>query len=197
MRERCEPVVTFFVMKRSLVDVLLIGCLAATALGCERVLAPQRSTIGDLRRHATSGVGQFEGRVRGRDALLPCWRSTHLVPGARVDVGLWDGIPAFYRDTVTHQPPTAANDPRFHLLSSTITDADGRFRFDSMPRGVPYAMRVIPPDGAPWKVAYGESMYGVPSDETLKYFRAERERSKANGIIGSNGDFPILCVPAR
>ena len=186
----------FFVMKRSLVGILLVGCVALIAPSCERVLAPQRSTIGDLRRQATTGVGPFVGRARAREALLPCWRSAHVVQGARVEVGLWDGSPAFYRDTLTHQPPTAANDPRFQLLSSTITDADGRFRFDSMPRGVAYAMRVIPPKESPWSVGYGESMYGVPSDATLEAFRAERERSKAN-VVGTNGDFPILCVPAR
>jgi hypothetical protein len=184
-------------MTRSFLHILLAGCVALSASGCERVLAPQRTAIGDLRRHATAGFGQFVGRVRARDAVLPCWRSTRVVPGARVDVGLWDGSPAFYRDTLTHRPPTAANDPRFQLLSSTITDAEGRFQFDSIPRGVSYAIRVIPPDGSPWTVGYGESMYGVPSDATLEYFRAERERSRAKGIAGSNGDFPILCVPPR
>jgi len=183
-------------MRRSFVGIALAGCVALMALGCERVLAPQRSSIGDLRRHATSGFGQFAGRVRERDALVNCEHATRVVPGARVDVGMWDGSPAFYRDTLTHQPPTAANDPRFQLLSSTITDAYGRFQFDSMPRGVPYALRVIPPDGSPWQVGYGESMYGVPSDETLAFFRAERERSKPNAV-GFTGDFPTLCVPAR
>jgi hypothetical protein len=65
-----------------------------------------------------------------------------------------------------------------------------------MPRGAAYALRVIPPDGSPWKVGYGESMYGMPSDATLEFFRAEREKSKPNAI-GFTGDFPILCVPAR
>jgi len=166
------------VLKRSLAGILLAGCLELTALGCERVLAPQRSTIGDLRRHATSGVGQFVGSVREWQAPLPCARSTRVVPGARVDVGLWDGSPAFYRDTVTHQPPASANDPRFQLLASTTTDADGRFRFDNMPRRVAYAMRVIPPKGASWDVSYGETMYGVPTGGDLE-------------------EFPTLCVSLR
>jgi len=185
-----------FVMKRSLVGVLLVGSMALAALACERVLVPQRSTIGDLRLRATAGFGSFVGRVRERDPLVACWRATRVVPGARVEIGLWDGSPAFYRDTLTGQPPTSANDPRFQPLSSTVTDAAGRFRIDSMPRGVAYALRVIPPEGSPWKVGYGESMYGVPSDATLEAFRVERERNKRN-VIGSNGDFPILCVPAR
>jgi hypothetical protein len=185
-----------FVMKRLLPGIVRMSCVALTALACERALAPQRSTIGDLRRRATTGVGPFVGRVRERDPLLPCWRATRAVPGARVEIGLWDGIPAFYRDTLMHQPPTAPNDPRFQLLSSTITDGDGRFRIDSMPRGVAYAMRVIPPDGSPWTVGYGESMYGVPNDATLEAFRAERERTKGKAF-GPNGDFPILCVPSR
>ncbi len=113
-----------------------------------------------------------------------------------MEVGLWDGSPAFYRDTLTHQPPTAPNDPRFQLLSATVTDAEGRFRFDSMPRGVAYAMRVIPPNGSPWKVGYGESMYGVPNDATIEAFRAQREWDTTN-VIGTHGDFPILCVSAR
>jgi hypothetical protein len=185
-----------FVMKRSLRGIVLVAFMALTALACERVLVPQHSAIGDLRRRATAGVGPFVGRVRERDPLVACWRATRVVPAARVEIGLWDGSPAFYRDTLTGRPPTSPNDPRFQLLSSTITDAAGRFRIDSMPRRVAYAFRVIPPKGSPWNVGYGESMYGMPNEATLEAFRVQRERSKANGV-GSNGDFPILCVPAR
>jgi hypothetical protein len=183
------------VMQRSPISILLAGCVAVVALACERALVPQRSAIGDLRRQATDGAGPFIGRVRVRDGPLPCWRSKSVAPGVRVDVGLWDGSPAFYRDTLTRQPPTAPNDPRFQLLASTTTDADGRFRFDSMPRRVAYAMRVIPPKGSPWSVGYGESMYGVPSEKTVEFFQAAREAKNAPG--GFNGDFPILCVAVR
>jgi hypothetical protein len=185
-----------FVMKRSLLAVILVGSVALAVNACERVLAPEHSAIGNLRRQATKGVGSFVGRVRARDAQLPCWRSPRVVPGARVEVGLWDGIPAFYRDTVSRRPQATAKDPRFQILASSVTDAEGRFRFDSMPRGVAYAMRVIPPDGSSWSVGYGESLYGVPSDETIAAFQAQRERSRKQPG-GTNGDFPILCLLPR
>ena len=101
-----------------------------------------------------------------------------VVAGVRVEVGLWADGPALYRDSVTHQPPTASDDPRFQLLAHTVSDAQGRFRFDSMPRRVAYAMRVIPPKGAPWTVGYGDSMFGVPSGRDL-------------------ADFPTRCVALR
>ena len=171
------------VMQRFAISMLLIGCTTFAALACERVLAPQHSALGDLRRHATAGVGPFIGRVRERDSLGRCWRSTPVVAGVRVEVGLWDGSPAFYRDSLTHHPPNAPDDPRFQLLARTITDAEGRFRFDNMPRRVAYAMRVIRPKGvlskgAPWGVSYGETMYGVSTGRDLE-------------------DFPTLCVPLR
>lgn len=160
------------------ISILLMGCTTVAALACERVLAPRHSALGDLRRQATAGDGSFIGRVRQRDSLGRCWRATPVVAGVRVEVGLWDGSPAFYRDSLTHHPPTAPDDSRFQLLAHTISDAEGRFRFDSMPRRVAYAMRVIPPKGAPWHVSYGETMYGVPTG-------------------GGLAEFPTLCVALR
>lgn len=165
-------------MQRFHFSVLLMGCTTVAPLACERVLAPQHSALGDLRRQATAGVGPFVGRVRERDSLGRCWRATPVVAGVRVEVGLWDGSPAFYRDSLTHHPPNAPHDPRFQLLAHAITDAEGRFRFDNMPRRVAYAMRVIPPKGAAWDVSYGETMYGVPTS-------------------GGLDDFPTLCVSLR
>src|SRR5512143_1264007 len=165
-------------MRRFLVRTLVMGCTTVAALACARVLAPQHSALGDLRRQATAGDGPFIGRVRERDSLGRCWRATPVAAGARVEVGLWDGSPAFYRDSSTHHPPTAPDDPRFQLLAHTITDAEGRFRFDNMPRRVAYAMRVIPPNGVLRDVSYGETMYGVPTGGDLE-------------------DFPTLCVPLR
>ena len=155
-----------------------MGCAAIAALACERFLAPQHTALADLRRQATAGSGPFIGRVRQRDSLGRCWRATPVVAGVRVEVGLWDGGPALYRDSVTHQPPTAPDDPRFQLLAHTISDAEGRFRFDNMPRRIAYAMRVIPPKGTAWVVGYGDSMFGVPSGRDL-------------------ADFPTLCVSVR
>src|SRR5262245_23648660 len=139
-------------MQGSRVSIFIIGCATVAVFACERVLVPQHSALGDLRRQATEGTGPFIGRVRERDSLGRCWRATRVVAGVRVEVGLWDGIPAFYRDTLTHRPPTSPGDSRFQLLAHTVTDAEGRFRFDSMPRRTGYAMRVLPPKGASWDV---------------------------------------------
>jgi hypothetical protein len=166
------------VMQRFPVIMLLVGCTTVAALACEGVLAPQHSALGDLRRQATAGNGPFIGRVREHDSFGRCLRATPMVAGVRVEVGLWDGSPAFYRDSLTHHPPSAPDDPRFQLLAHTITDAEGRFRFDNMPRRVAYAMRVNPSKGAPWEVSYGETMYGVPTGGDLE-------------------DFPTLCVQSR
>jgi hypothetical protein len=166
------------VIRRFRISVLFIGCTTVASLACEHVLAPQHSALGDLRRQSTAGVGPFSGRVRERDSLNRCWRVTPGLPDMRVEVGLWDGSPAFYRDSLTHQPPSALGDPRFHLLAYTTTDADGRFWFRDMPRRVAYAMRVVPPKGSSWNVGYGDSMFGVPNGADL-------------------ADFPTLCVAQR
>ena len=164
-------------MQRFPVGVLLVSLTAFAALACERVLAPQHSVLGDLRRQATEGSGAFTGRVRELDSLGRCWRATPAVANMRVEVGLWDGSPTYYRDTLTHRPPDQLDDSRFQPLAQTISDSDGRFRFDNMPRKVAYAMRVLAPQGARWKVRYGETMYGIPR--------------------GDFEDFPTLCVPSR
>ena len=165
-------------MHRFGVSVLLVCCATITAVSCERVLIPQRTALSELRGQSTAGAGPFIGRVREVDATTGnCHRGTRAVAGARVEVGLWDGSPAYYRDTLTRRPPSAPNDARFQFLAFTIADAEGRFRFDNMPKRVGYAMRVIPPKGSPWRVSYGESMYGVSN--------AELE------------EFPTLCVQPR
>lgn len=165
-------------MRRFVISILLVAWTMVAALACERILAPQHTALGDLRLRATAGLGPFIGRVQKRDSLGRCWRTPPVVAGVRVEVGLWDGSPAFYRDTLTGQPPSVPDDPRFHRLAYTITDAEGRFRFDNMPRQVAYAMRVIPPKGAARGVGYGDTMYGIPTGGDLE-------------------DFPTLCVPPR
>jgi len=145
---------------------------------CDRTLAPRRNRLAELRQQATSGFGVFYGRVRALDSTQSCWKSPQTLAGIRVEVGLWDGSPAFYRDTITHAAPTNLEDPRFELITATTTDGEGRFAFLEMPRGVPYAMRAIPPRNAPWRAAYGETMYGPPTGKDLP-------------------DFPTLCLKPK
>jgi hypothetical protein len=144
-------------------------------LACDRALAPRRNRLAELRQQATAGLGVFHGRIRAFDPTQPCWKAPRTLGGIRVEVGLWDGSPAFYRDTITRAVPTELDDPRFEVIATTITDSEGRFSFLEMPRGVPYAMRAIPPSGAPWQLAYGESMYGPPTGKDLP-------------------DFPTICL---
>ena len=156
----------------------VIGCAALAALTCDRALGPRRNRLSDLRQHATAGLGTFYGRVRALDPLQPCWKSTLPLADLVVEVGLWDGSPSFYRDTLTHAVPSSLDEPRFQTITSTVTDSDGRFQFVDLPRNLGYAMRVIPPRDSPWRIAYGETMYGIPNGADLP-------------------DFPTLCVPAR
>jgi len=104
--------------------------------------------------------------------------SPQTLGGILVEVGLWDGSPSFYRDTITRNVPTTLDEPRFQVIASTTTDGEGRFSFLDMPRGVPYAMRAIPPRKSLWRVGYGETMYGPPTGKDLP-------------------DFPTLCLKSR
>lgn len=158
--------------------VIVVAFLLLATQACDRALAPRRNRLSDLRQQATDGLGTFYGRVRVLDPTQPCWKATRTVAGVRVEVGLWDGSPAFYRDTVTRAVPTTLDEPRFQLITSTVTDNDGRFQFVDLPRKLGYAMRVVPSRDSPWRIAYGDTMYGIP-----------------NG--GDLPDFPTLCVPAR
>jgi hypothetical protein len=156
----------------------VIGLAAVATLACDPALEPRRNRLSELRQQATAGLGTFYGRVRERDPSQPCRRAPRTVAGIGVEVGTWDGSPSFYRDTVTHAAPNTLDDPRFQPIVSTTTDSEGRFQFVDLPRNLGYAFRVIPPRDSPWRVAYGETMYGI-----------------ANG--GDRPDFPTLCVPAR
>ena len=145
-------------------------CLVAGALACERAIAPRRNRLADLRSEASSGLGNFFGRVVVWDETTACYKPTVGVPGVTVELGLWDGIPAFYRDTITKVVPTTLAEPRFQFLSSTTTDNEGRFSFVDVPRGFSYAVRVVPPRNSPWKVAYGQTLYGPPSGRDVRDF---------------------------
>lgn len=155
-----------------------VGFAALATLACDRALEPRRNRLSDLRQQATAGLGTFYGRVRALDPSQPCWKAPRTLAGIRVEVGLWDGSPSFYRDTLTHAVPTTLDEPRFQPITWTMTDSEGRFQFVDLPRRLGYAMRAIPPRDSPWRVAYGETMYGIPEGKDLT-------------------DFPTLCVPAR
>jgi hypothetical protein len=127
---------------------------------------------------AQAGFGSFFGRVGIQDATQPCHRAPLSLAGIRVELGLWDGTPAFYRDTITKEVPSTLDDPRFQLLATTTSDSDGRFSLVQVPRGYSYALRAIPPSGSKWRLAYGLTLYGPPSGADLK-------------------DFPVLCVAAK
>ena len=156
----------------------VIVFLALATHACDRAVAPRRNRLSDLRQQATAGLGTFYGRVRALDPALPCWKAPLTVAGVQVEVGLWDGSPAYYRDTLTHAVPSSLDEPRFEAIAWSVTDSDGRFRFVDLPRAMGYAMRVIPPTGSQWRVSYGETMYGIPEGADL-------------------ADFPTLCVRAR
>jgi hypothetical protein len=149
-----------------------------TGLACERAISPTRNRLTDLRLEATKGFGVFYGRVRVLDANEGCHQSARTAPGITVELGLWDGIPAFYRDTITRQVPSTLNEPRFQLLATTTSDGEGKFAFLEVPRGYAYAVRVVPPRNSPWKPGYGGSLYGPPTGKDLQ-------------------DFPVVCVEER
>ena len=160
------------------IRVGFIGLALVLAVACERALAPRRNRLNELRQEATESFGVFHGRVRAFDSTQSCWNAPRTLAGIRVELGLWDGSPSFYRDTITRAVPTSIDEPRFQIIATATTDAEGRFSFLDVPRQVGYAMRAVPPRDAPWKVAYGETMYGPPRGKDLP-------------------DFPTLCVKPR
>jgi hypothetical protein len=147
-------------------------------VACERAIAPTRNRLADLRAEATKGFGAFHGRVRILDPNEACHRSARTAPGVTIELGLWDGIPAFYRDTITRQVPSTLNEPRFQSLATTTSDREGKFAFLEVPRGYAYAVRAIPPRNSRWKLGYGGTLYGPPTGKDLS-------------------EFPIVCVEER
>lgn len=154
------------------------GLALLLVLACERTLAPRRNRLTELRQEATESFGVFHGRVRAFDSTQSCWNAPRTLSGIRVEIGLWDGSPAFYRDTITRMVPTSLHDPRFQIIGTTTTDREGRFHFLEMPRQAGYAMRAIPPKDSPWRIAYGETMYGPPRGMDLD-------------------DFPTICLKPK
>lgn len=153
-------------------------CVLAVLLACDRSIEPRHSRLDRLRQESTAGVGTFTGRVRERDAFQRCSRRGVPVSGVVVELGLWQGSPAHYRDTITRAPPSSPIEPRFEVIASTTTDGTGRFQFAKIPRGVGYAMRATPGAGSGRVLAYGETMYGIPSG-------------------GDLDEFPTLCLMRR
>ena len=138
--------------------------LIIATVSCERTFAPRQNRLADIRAAAAPhGFGAFNGRLRGRDPAEPerCYQGGQPLRDIRVELGLWHGEPAKYRDTVTRAIPTRLDDPRFELLAATVTDADGRFRFPALPRRAPFAFRAVPPRESPWQIGYGVSLFGI------------------------------------
>jgi hypothetical protein len=139
----------------------VVAVIVFLIAACDTYSVPEVSRLDELRRRATSGVGDFRGRVHGPDSTGRCSRQAPGIAGVLVEVGTWDGIPIFYRDTITREVPQSLNEPRFQLLAAVVTDSTGRFAFTGMPRDLAYAFRVVPPAGSGRRVTYGASLYGI------------------------------------
>jgi len=105
---------------------VVVGVAILLSIACDRAIAPRRNRLTELRQEATSGFGVFYGRVRAFDPTQSCWKTGRNLGGIRVEVGLWAERSAFYRDTITHTPPTNLEDSRFEL--SHLATALGRQR---------------------------------------------------------------------
>jgi hypothetical protein len=143
--------------------------VAVALAACEPALVPREPTrLEEIRRVAPDGYGSFTGVVRGLQSSDSsfCRRSSPVLPGVRVDLGVWHDSPAAYRDTITRSPPTTLSEKRFEVIASTTTDATGQFTFDRLPRRAPFAFRAIPPRNSPFRLGYGISLYGVGNVNT-------------------------------
>ena len=129
--------------------------------GCELAVAPRSATrLDEIRRVAPSGYGTFNGVVRGLSATdsIYCGRSSPVLAGVRVDLGVWHASPSVYRDTLTGMPPSTLEEPLFEIVASTISDSVGRFVFESLPRRMGFAFRAFPPPDGSYRLTYGYSL---------------------------------------
>lgn len=94
--------------------------------------------------------------------------SATSVPGLVVELGIWQGTPYTFRDSLTHDVAARPDDPRFKLLSQTTPDAQGGYRFAEVPKQVGLALRARPPAGTPYRVTYFPTLFGIGSTDSIR-----------------------------
>jgi protocatechuate 3,4-dioxygenase beta subunit len=86
-----------------------------------------------------------------------------------VELGTWRGTPYEFRDSLVRAVGARPDDPRFHVVARTQTDATGRFRFGGVPKPQIFAMRARPPDGLRYRVTYFGSLFGLAHVDSVNF----------------------------
>jgi hypothetical protein len=148
---------------------LLVALLATS---CDPVLRPRTNALRDLQRAAGADTGTLTGAVYVVPAGWPdtanIWLAPRIpVPGAIVELGLWSGEPATFRDSLGDGPPTDLHDARFTVVAQVITDKDAKWRVAGLPRKTPFALRVVPPAGIAAQPAYLGTLFWLYQSSTM------------------------------
>lgn len=109
-------------------------------------------------RAAPGDTGTISGQVRLALGQGPAPATRGPVPGATVELGRWRGNAVDLHDAVTRH---TADDPRFHVVLSTVADGSGSFRLTGIPMHTIFALRARPPAGTPYAVTYFDSLFTV------------------------------------
>jgi hypothetical protein len=128
----------------------LLALLAAAACS---VTEPSANPL-DVRAGTASIYGQVFALAPGASLPQP-------VPRAVLELGRWQGGPYDFRDSLRGGVAATPDDPRFRVVASVVTDDTGGYRLRGVPRAEIFALRARPPAGAPYRVTYMGSLFGL------------------------------------
>ncbi len=90
-----------------------------------------------------------------------------VVPGTVIELGIWQGTPYTFRDSLTHDAAASPDDPRFKTIARVTADGEGSYRIPGAPRQVGLAVRARPPAGAPYRVSYCQTLFGIGNADSI------------------------------
>lgn len=91
------------------------------------------------------------------------------VPGAVVELGRWEGGPYDFRDSLRGDVVATADDPRFHVVARALANDTGGYMIGGVPRTQTFALRARPPAGAPYRVTYLRSLFGLRNVTQIRF----------------------------
>ena len=137
-----------------------------------RVLRPRADPLRELQHAAGADTGTVSGTVfvapLGWPDTANLWFAPRTpLPGAVVELGLWAGTPASFRDSFPAGPPSDFREPRFTVVATVVADDNAQWHASGLPRKTVFAMRVRGPAKVAVQPAYFGNLFWLYTSPTM------------------------------
>jgi hypothetical protein len=145
----------------------LLAWLGVVLIACGLETAPSTDPLAT--RTGLGNTATIYGEVYEPAAPSTPWAERVPVAGAVIELGHWSASIAEFRDTLARAVAASPDDPRFEIVSRTITDRNGRYRLAAVPKESILALRARPPSGRPYRVTYLASLFSLQRVDSTRF----------------------------